>query len=74
LEIPKKVNSGKLPTNAATKFKSAPNKTGRKPAWLLTPRQNRTAFTGHYWVRAQIRRAFGSPAGCGTTCRSEIGV
>jgi hypothetical protein len=25
-------------------------------------------------VRAQIRRAFGSPGGCGATHRSEIGV
>jgi len=50
LEIPKKVNSGKLPTNAATKFKSTPNKTGRKPAWLLALRQNQTTFTGHYWL------------------------
>jgi hypothetical protein len=59
-EIPKVVNPGKLPKKAASKFKSAPNETGRKPAWLLALRQNRTAFTGHYWVRVQIRRAFGS--------------
>ena len=39
----------KLPTNAASKFKSTPNKTGHKPAWLLASRQNRAAFTGHYW-------------------------